>query len=525
MEILASQNGSKLMNRMAATSGEMENSPLIIPATPTGFNVYDIYSGYLVRNVHNYPVLNGGIFPRLCNIIGESATGKSSKAIKDVSCAIDRIWKKYGSGYSEMYFLDPEEHTSFERILTLSNWSPAEFANKCNFRQKAVSLVDLANLILRIYDTKMKYKNEFLLPSGLKDLYGKELLFLAPTFIILDSVAAVNPNGLDNLIEHDKMGNIKELDSLGSNMEGAQDVRAWTIFVRKIKPFLDEGNINLTCINHKIKDMNIDPYAKRVRYLPFLDIGEKIKGGQEFIYQSYQIFYILGGKKIDEKDPIYGPNINGLLVNTYFPKNKANVEGAHFPMVFDINTGYHPELSDFEYLFQSRYGIQGSTKFCFDVLPEIQFTRKNLLDTLEEYPATARALAFTARIAASFAMQYYKAPPSLVEFSNIPLNHRLALLYAYTESYGKHQDFNEMMHYDQCEKIAMENRHYMFTNRGIGMSNVIMKGSDINMIKNGTTVPSASFVDPYNMDEYTDGFSSFPPGAMRELNENSRKVS
>jgi hypothetical protein len=193
-------------------------------------------------------------------------------------------------------------------------------------------------------------------------------------------------------------------------------------------------------------------------------------------------------------------------------------------MVFDINTGYHPELSDFEYLFQTRYGIQGGTKFSFEVLPEIQFTRKNLLETIEEYPAAARALAFTARIAASYAMQYFKAPPSLSDFANIPLNHRLSLLYAYTESYGKHQDYNEAVHYNQCEKIAMENRHYMFTNRGIGMSNTILRGSDIISIKNGGTVPSASYVNPYNMDEYTDGFASAPPGSVKELKENLGKA-
>jgi hypothetical protein len=505
---------------MASVSSRDDfNTTMVIPATPTGFNVYDIYSGYITKGISGDTVLNGGIFPRLCNIIGESATGKSSKAIKDVSGAIDRIWKKYGSGYSEMYFLDPEEHTSINRILNLSSWSEAEFTNKCNFRQSAISLLDLANLILKIYDIKMKYKNELILSSGLRDLYGREILFLAPTFIILDSVAAVNPNGLDNLIEHDKIGNMKEISSLGSNMEGAQDVRTWTIFVRKIKPFLDEGNINLTCVNHKIKDMNVDPYARKVRYLPFLDVGEKIKGGQEFIYQSYQIFYILGGKKIDEKDPIYGPSIEGLAVNAYFPKNKANIEGARFPMIFNKASGYHPELSDFEYLFQTRYGLQGTAKFAFDVLPEVQFSRKNLIETMDEYPAVSRALAFTARIAASYAMQYYAPPPSLKDFSNIPLEQRLSIFYAYTESYGKHQDYSEMVHYDQCEKIALENRHYVFINHGVGMNNVILNTLDLHKVEKGYMISPSSYVDPYNMDNYTNGFQSFTPGSVESINK------
>jgi hypothetical protein len=257
--------------------------------------------------------------------------------------------------------------------------------------------------------------------------------------------------------------------------------------------------------------MNIDPYAKRIRYLPFLDIGEKIKGGQEFIYQSYQIFYILGGKRIDEKDPIYGPDIDGLVVNTYFPKNKANIEGIHFPMVFAKNTGYHPELSDFEYLFQTRYGLQGTTKFTLDVLPEVSFSRKNLLECIEEYPALSRAVAFTARVAATYAMQYFRAPPSLADFNNIPLEQRLSILYAYTESYGKHQDYNEMVHYNQGEKLALENRHYVMMNHEQSRKNVALDEIDLSLVQKGYAIPGASYVDPYNIDENTDGFYSFPP--------------
>jgi hypothetical protein len=255
--------------------------------------------------------------------------------------------------------------------------------------------------------------------------------------------------------------------------------------------------------------MSIDPYAKKNRYLPFLDIGEKLKGGQEIIYQSFHIFYITGGKKIDYKDPIYGPDIDGLIVNSYFPKNKANIEGVSFPMVFNKATGYHPELSDFEYIFQLRYGIQGTTKFSFDVLPEVHFTRKNLLEVLEEYPATARALAFTSRLASSFAMQYYRPAPSLADFSNIPLKERLALLYAYTESYGKHQDYNELVHFDQCEKIAIDNRHYVFVDRKAEMNNVLPDTSDLNAVKDGYTIPLGTRINPFNMDEHTDGFYSY----------------
>jgi hypothetical protein len=139
------------------------------------------------------------------------------------------------------------------------------------------------------------------------------------------------------------------------------------------------------------------------------------------------------------------------------------------------------------------------------------------LEVLDEYPATARALAFTARIAASYAMQYYRPAPSLTDFANIPLEQRLSILYAYTESYGKHQDYSEMIHYDQCEKLAIENRHYVFINHGLDMNNVLIKNSDINAVKKGYTIPSGSNVNPYNMDEYTNGFLSYIPQTVNEV--------
>jgi hypothetical protein len=44
MEIVSYPTGSKLMNRMASVSGKDEfNTAMVIPATPTGFNVYDLY--------------------------------------------------------------------------------------------------------------------------------------------------------------------------------------------------------------------------------------------------------------------------------------------------------------------------------------------------------------------------------------------------------------------------------------------------------------------------------------------------
>ena len=224
--------------------------------------------------------------------------------------------------------------------------------NKCNYSNKPISLVEVANMILKIYNIKTTCKKDYLLPSGLRDVDGREIMFLAPTYICIDSVAQVNPNGVEDLLQLDKAGEVKDNDKLGSNMEAALDAKAWTIFVRKIKPYLDGANIGLYCINHKTKEMKVGMFDKETRYLPFLGMGEKIKGGKEFIYQSFNIFDLSSGEKLNDRNPIYGPDINGFVANASFVKNKYNIEGAKFPMVFDMSRGYMPELSDMEYSYK-----------------------------------------------------------------------------------------------------------------------------------------------------------------------------
>lgn len=521
--------GSRLLNRMAMYSPDNDIVNFReFPAIPTKYTEYDIYSGALAVGKHGYPVLNGGLFPRLCNVIGESATGKTSFVIGSCASAVDYIQKKFGSGYSELYYNDPENNTPVKRFLDVSNWSPMDYMTKCSYSNASLSIVDLANQIIKISETKTKYSKDFLLPSGIMDVDGREVMFLAPTFICVDSVAAVNPNGVEDLVQMDKAGEMKDVEKLGNNMEAAQDAKAWTIFVRKIKPFLDKGNIGLYCVNHKTKDLKIDPYAKETRYLPFLDIGEKVKGGKEFIFQSFNILDLAAGEKFTpDKNPVYGDKMTGFSARARFVKNKFNIEGATFPMVFDQNSGYSAVLSDMEYLYGKKYGIEGSVKMALSVLPEIGFTRKTLLDTIDEYPQLARALQFTARYCASAEMLYGTTAGSLTDFgTNVPLNQRLSIIYSMTSS-SNSSDENASEEFDNVTKIAIENRHYFsFTDCNTDVSKVLLRDNDIARANKGYQLLPARGVTPFDVDLGTAkviGGSYVLPKTLDEMAEKEKK--
>lgn len=498
--ILNGAIGSKLISHMSMFSNNGDDDFKIFPAVPTKYTVYNIYSGDLAKNMYGYPVLNGGMYPRLCNIIGESATGKTSFMIGSVASAIDNIRKRFGDGYSELFFFDCEKNTPTNRLLNLSNWSPADFITKCNYSNKDLTLLSLANLIIKIANEKAKFRKDYLLPSGLMDIDGREVQFLAPTYICVDSVAAVNPEGVESLIETGKDGEVKDLDALANNTEAMRDAKAWTIFVRKIKPYLDMGNVGLYCINHKTKETKMSMFEKETRYLPFLGMGEKLKGGKEFIFQSYNILDFQSGEKYDERNPVYGNDISGFSTRCSFVKNKGNIEGAKFPMVFDQFKGYIPEISDMEYLWQSKFGIDGVSKITLDVLPEISFTRKTLLKTIEEFPQLGRALQFTAKFHASNKMLWRTEPASLKDFgTNVPLEQRLSILYNFTTPYGKEANTEG---FREFSRIAHENQKY-YTFGGFNKdryANVTSSNQNIENAVDNYTYCNSSPISPYDAD-------------------------
>ena len=493
--------GSMLLNQMSMLSGGSKDDLYdIVPAIPTKYTIYNVYSGQMEMGIHGYPVLNGGLYPRIGNIIGESATGKTTLLVGLCTSAVDWIRNRFGNGYSELFYFDVEKNLNKNRFCDVSGWTLADYQTKCNYSSDDISLLDLANFIMKIVDIKTKYKNDYLLPSGLRDIDGREVKFLAPTYICVDSVAAVNPNGVEDLLAHDKSGEAKEIEKLASNTDGMTDAKAWTVFVRKIKPYLDKAIIGLYCINHKTKETKMDMFQKEKRYLPFLAMGEKLKGGSEFIYQSYNIFDLQSGEKFDEKNPVYGPNINGFSTRTRFVKSKTNMEGVQFPMVFDLNRGYLPELSDFEYLYQKKFGIDGSIKMVLDVLPEVQFTRRTLLDAIDEYPQLARAIQFTAKFHASNDMIYRCAPGGLKDFGqNVPLEQRLAILYNFTTPYSR-IIFDDP--YKNFAELAAANKHYfIFGTNNIDHSNDLVKNENIDQASKGYTFTSTVGVTPYDVDK------------------------
>ena len=135
-----------------------------------------------------------------------------------------------------------------------------------------------------------------------------------------------------------------------------------------------------------------------------------------------------------------------------------------------------------------------------DVLPEISFTRKTLMKTIEEYPQLGRALQFTTKFHASNKMLWRTEPVSLKDFgTNVPLEQRLSILYNFTSPYGKEANTEG---FREFSRIAHENQKY-YSFGGFDKSKYINVTSSNQNIENATenyTYCNSTPISPFDAD-------------------------
>ena len=179
-------------------------------------------------------------------------------------------------------------------------------------------------------------------------------------------------------------------------------------------------------------------FQRPERQHPNLPSGYKLQGGNELVFQSFGLIQLSYKEKLDERNPVYGDNINGFIALIKFVKNKSTVSGIPFRVVFDKRLGYIPELSDWEYLFTTKYGFSGSpVSYKLDILPEVNFSRKSLFDKCKNNLLLSRALNFTARykMISDIHLPDMSIRPLSKLCDNMSFNERIALINCFSSNY------------------------------------------------------------------------------------------
>ncbi len=413
----------------------LENSKII--STPTGFTAIDLLGATIENDINLIPVLNQGICNKFYMNTGESGTGKSTLKIQTSCYGVDYWNSKYPETEpSDLIVIDSEDFTNSNRVITLSHWDP-DYLNRHLSLRKDTDITDIYNLILKIADMKAKNKDTYYVETDILDITGSRVKTWIPTFILIDSLAAVKAGvGLEN-VDRDKTGEIKEMN-ITQNIDAMREAKENTGFIMKVKPLCNEYGIILSIINHITKDNSMSMFDVPKRYLITLKPGEKLRGGYELIYQAYGIDRLtLKEKLTPDRNPVYGENVNGGIMEYTYLKSKNKGEGIPYRLVMDKNDGYKPELSDFEYLYNNNYGFTGAgIGISLTILPEIKFSKKNLEEKCHEHTELARALQFTARahIIATLLMEKTEGP-NLDFIRDMDYDQRIAYIFAYTTRY------------------------------------------------------------------------------------------
>ena len=376
----------------------------------TGY-IYDILTGSYLKDLRGNTVLNRGSHPRNTTVVAPSGKGKTTQEIQLVSSIVNDI----PNGH--VIFLDGETHTTPTRVKQLTGWSNDHYRNKFTLKSGPVSMVDVYNIIIQVVGFKKKNAKALKYNSGYRDHDGTPLFIFPPTIILLDSVAnLISPGAVD--IHHDKQGNVKNVETVVNNIDAMRDAKINTNMIKKIKGHLKDYNIHFRMINHLIETPAMGMFDIPKKHHPNLKPGQRLKGGDEMIYQTaYMPEYYGTVEKLNERNPAYGDGIRGEVMRLRFIKNKSMSSNTNVRIVFDNYGGQLPEATDFENLREhGSYGVGGSGRaFFLEAYPEVTFKRSTLIETCRKNPRFARALQFTTRYLLLNKIHFKKEPKPMSE--------------------------------------------------------------------------------------------------------------
>ena len=403
----------------------------------SGFTPIDILS----TNVEyaqdlDVELLNGGMFSNPYTEIGLSAVGKTSLWIQVLGGCVDN-WYRYYGPVSELLFYNAEMHTSAARVKDLTGWDDEQMQEKLHMVSAPWSIIEIYNEIAKFARTKLEHKKELEVDTGIRNIIGQTIKCLPTTYVLIDSIAAIRKK---TELEFDKNGEVKSTDSVAgsNNMDAMSIANDNTKFINEVKKLCADAKICVVMINHLVEVPVLDRYNPPKPQLPGMKFNQKVKGGNELLYQSYCVGQLsIRERMFQEKQQVYGPNVHGIVALMDWLKNKNGPEGVRYPMVFDSATGYKPELTDFELLYsEGGYGIEGNPmNYHLAILPEISFTKKTLLDKCHENPILARALSFTARLYLVSKIVNRETPPDLTGIGEVPFEYRIDMILQHSIDY------------------------------------------------------------------------------------------
>ena len=207
-----------------------------IPSYRTGIDIFDYINAYVRSDGEVCLGLPAG---KPMMDVGNSGSGKSTAIIQQ-ACYI-------ASQYEEatVRHFDFERSTTKERVMQLSGWDEETFYNKYELINHGISAESIFTAVKSIEKIKMDNYDELKIDTGKKDRNGKTIYMLPPTIIIIDSIALMAPE------------DIEDDDELKGSMGASAIAKSNTNIFKRILSPMENANIILMCVNHLTQKIEI----------------------------------------------------------------------------------------------------------------------------------------------------------------------------------------------------------------------------------------------------------------------------
>lgn len=309
----------------------------------TGFPLFDYYFGAVV-NVHDDTGRLVGQEPRVGQavgtfnlLIGNSGSGKTTLGAQIAA----NIIRQYT--YANAVHFDCEQRFDVSRCETITEL-PASFFDSVNgerymIKSGSCGLDIIQEMIVKMYVQKIKLRDQLLVKSGFKDEFGRDVMILQPTVILIDSITTV----LNETFNPDSAKEAADAEGLRTNTEGARDAKTLKGFFKDIIPLCKEANIIVYGINHINTNMSMNAFVPVAKQQNYLKQDESIPGGKTMIYYPFNIVKLTAKPSDDfteEGDGFAGHMVMVEPIKSSSNQSGNNSKGISFELVFSHKKGF-----------------------------------------------------------------------------------------------------------------------------------------------------------------------------------------
>lgn len=310
----------------------------------TGFHLFDFYFGSVINmhdelgNIVSQEPRVGQAAGTFNLIIGGSGSGKTTLAVQIAG----NIIRQYN--YANVIHYDCENRIDISRCENITKLPAHYFGNGAGverylIKNGVVGLNTIQEMIVKTYVSKMKLKDQLMVPSGFKNEFGQDVMTFQPTIIIIDSITTV-------IEESFNINNAKEAsdaEKMRSNTDGARDAKTIKGFFKDILPLCKEANIIIYGINHISTNMSMNSFIPVAKQQNYMKQDEIIPGGKTMIYYPFNIIKLTARPSDDfteEGDGFAGHMVMVEPVKSSSNQSGNNSKGISFEMVFSHTHGF-----------------------------------------------------------------------------------------------------------------------------------------------------------------------------------------